>query len=63
LEGEFRAALEAAENLALSVDEETRITRAQGVVWAVLARSDNIRKMLRESYELREVYAPFRIVR
>lgn len=60
---EFRAALEVAENLALSIDEETNITRAQGVVWAVLARSDNIRKMLRESYELREAYAPFRIVR
>ena len=62
LEEEFRTALEAAQNLALSVDEETRITRAQGAVWAVLARSDNIRKMLRESYELRKGYAPFRIV-
>ena len=63
LEGEFRAALEAAQNLALSIDEETRITRAQGVVWGVLASSDNIRKMLRESYELRESYLPFQIVR
>jgi PAS domain-containing protein len=63
LDEEFQAALEAAENLALSVDEETRITRAQGAVWAVLARSENIRKMLRESYELREAYLPFRIVR
>ncbi len=63
LEKEFRAALEAAQNLALSVDEETRITRAQGVVWAVLARSDNIKKLLRESYELREAYVPFQIVR
>jgi len=62
LDEEFRAALEAAEALALSIDEETRITRAQGAVWAMLARSDNIRKMLRESYELRKAYVPFRIV-
>jgi hypothetical protein len=63
LDEEFGAALGAAEALALSIDEETRIIRAQGAVWAMLARSDNIRKMLRESYELREAYVPFQIVR
>ena len=63
LDEEFRSALETAQDLALSVDEETRIIRAQGVVWAVLASSSNIRRMLRESYELREAYAPLRIVR
>lgn len=63
LQEEFREALEAAQDLALSRDEETRITRAQGVVWALLARSDSIREMLRDSYELREAYMPFQIVR
>jgi len=62
LEEEFRAALEAAENLALSVDEETRIVRGQGAVWAMLARSEKIRKMLLDSYELRKAYVSFRIV-
>jgi PAS domain-containing protein len=59
---EFRTALEAADNLALSVDEETRIVRAQGAVWTILARNDNIRKMLRESYEPRKAYVSFQIV-
>jgi len=63
LDEEFRAALEAAQNLALSVDEETKILRAQGAVWALLARSENIRNMLRESYQMRETYLPFQIVR
>lgn len=62
LEAEFRGALDAAQNLALSVDEGTMITRAQGAVWAGLDRSDNIRKMLRESYEQRKSYVPFQIV-
>ncbi len=62
LEAEFRRALDAAQGLGLSVDEGTMITRAQGAVWAVLARSDNIRNMLRDSYELRKAYVPFQIV-
>ena len=47
--------------LSLSSDEETRLLRAQGLMWGYMAQSERLRQVLLAEYQRTRVYLPFDI--
>lgn len=61
IQQEFVEALKSALELDLSADLETRVTRAQGAVWALLARSQHLRALVLAEYERMADLLPFEL--
>ncbi len=58
---EFDNAMAFVNQLGLSSHPETKLTRAQGVVWARMARSEGLRALLLEEARKRSAYLPFQV--
>lgn len=59
---EFKEAMALVNTLGLSSHAETRLTRAQGVVWARMAKREGLRALLLEEYQKRSAYLPFQVI-
>jgi len=58
---DFNDAMEFAEVVSRSTDRQTRIRRAQGALWARLASSPELTRVLRAAYTERRSVLPFRL--
>lgn len=61
LKEKFMSLLLQARLLKLSANADTRVARAQGVVWAILAQDPDLTQLLTEAYERKKDYLPFEI--
>lgn len=62
LRDKFSSLLAESWRLKLSADEDKKLARAQGAVWAALARDPDIKQLLIEAYERKKDYLPFEVI-
>ncbi|MCS7035841.1 MAG: hypothetical protein RMJ33_04265 [Saprospiraceae bacterium] len=57
--GEFSKAIQELYKVNLGVNEDEKLSRAQGVIFILMANNENLKKMLRSEYEKQKKYLPF----